>query len=208
VTASALDQFTIRVTWSTSSPAATGFTIDNGCPVGSCDPGATLTRTTGPATTADFTVTPGSYQCFRVQAFNGAGASAWSQYGCTTTPGLVLTGGHSWTDTGVDVAAGTELGLSASGTMTVDEGFPADPTGDQNCVPITVNPGTATAFVAPDLHCWALIARVGDGPPFEVDTRFTGIIPGSGRLYLVANGDSPSPYPGSWTVKIKKGGPA
>jgi Zn-dependent protease with chaperone function len=208
VTATAAGQFTIQVTWAENSPQVTGFNIDNGCPVGSCGPGATLAQTTGAVTTADFSVTPGSYQCFRVQAFNASGASGWSGYGCTSTPGLVLTGAPSWTDTRVDVTAGIELGLSASGTMTVDRGRQVDPSGDQACVPQATYPGANPPFVAPALHCWALIARIGNGPPFEIGATFTGIIRRTGRLYLGINGDSLTTYPGTWTVKIKKGGAA
>jgi Zn-dependent protease with chaperone function len=208
VTATVVDQFTIKVAWADSSTAATGFKIDNGCPVGSCDPGATLARTTGPVTTTNFTVTPGSYQCFRVQAFDSSGASAWSGYGCTSTPGFTLAGAHGWADTGVQVTAGIELGLSASGTMSVDSSRQVSPAGDQSCVPAVAYPAANPAFIAPDLHCWALIARIGDGPPFEIGTAFTSIIGQSGRLYLSVNGDSLATYPGSWTVKIKKGGAA
>jgi hypothetical protein len=134
--------------------------------------------------------------------------SGWSGYGCTSTPGLALTDAPTWADTGVDVTAGIELGLSASGTMTVDAGRQVDPSGDQSCIPDVAYPGASPPFVAPALHCWALIARIGDGPPFEIGTSFTGIISQAGRLYMRVNGDSATTYPGSWTVKIKKGGAA
>jgi hypothetical protein len=186
----------------------TGFNIDNGCPVGSCDPGATLARTTGPVTSTEFAVTPGSYQCFRVQAFDASGASAWSGYGCTSTPGLVLAGARAWADTGVNVTAGIKLGLSASGTISVDAGRHVDPSGDQSCTPDAAYPSANPPFIAPALHCWALIARIGNGPPFEIGTAFTSIISQAGRLYLSINGDSLTTYQGDWTVKIKKGGAA
>jgi hypothetical protein len=208
VTATALDQFTIEVAWVETSSLVTGFNIDNGCPVGSCDPGATLAQTTGPVTSTEFTVTPGSYQCFRVQALNSSGASGWSSFGCTSTPAFVLTGAPTWTDTGVTVTAGIELGLSASGTMSVDGDRQVDPSGDQSCIPDVTYPGASPPFAAPTLPCWSLIARIGSGPPFEIGTTFTGIISQSGNLYLRVNGDSPATYPGSWIVKIKKGGPA
>jgi Zn-dependent protease with chaperone function len=208
VSATAVGQFTIQVTWAESSPQVSGFNIDNGCPVGSCGPGATLAQTTGPVTSTEFTVTPGSYQCFRVRAFDASGASEWSGYGCTSTPPLVLTGGPDWTDTGVDVTAGIELGLSASGTMTVDGGLQVDPSGDQSCIPEATYPDANPPFIAPALHCWALIARIGYGSPFEIGATFTSIIGQTGRLYLVINGDSPTAYPGTWTVEIKKGGAA
>lgn len=207
VSAIAVNQYTIRVTWSDGSGTATGFNIDNGCPVGSCDPGATLATTTGPVNEVNFAVTPGAYQCFRVQAFNNAGTSAWSGYGCVTTPPLVIAGTSTWVDTGVDLTAGAELGLSASGTITVD-GRLMSPNGDQSCLPERTYPQANPPFVEPALNCWALIARVGNGTPFEVGARLTDILNMSGRLYLCVNGNNTTSYPGSWSVKIKKGGPA
>lgn len=86
VTAIADGQDQITVTWTQGSPAvATGFHVDNGCPPGSCGgTDATLTST-GTKTPASFAVTPGTYQCFRVQAVDSAGNSAWSGYRCTST---------------------------------------------------------------------------------------------------------------------------
>jgi hypothetical protein len=208
VTASAAGQITITVSWTENSASVTGFKIDNGCPVGSCDPGATLAQTVGSVTTTQFTVTPGSYQCFRVQAFNGSGTSHWSSYGCTSTPSLVLSGAHAWAATGVHVVAGIKLGVSASGTMTVDSDRQVGPAGDQSCTPDVTYPSANPPFMAPALPCWSLIARIGNGPPFEIGTTFTSIISQSGPLYLCINGDSLTAYPGSWTVDIKKGGAA
>jgi hypothetical protein len=92
--------------------------------------------------------------------------------------------------------------------MMVDGGRQVDPSGDQSCIPEVIYPAANPPFIAPALHCWALIARIGNGPPFEIGTTFTSIISQPGRLYLVINGDSATTYPGIWTVKIKKGGAA
>ena len=203
-----MNQFTIRVTWTDLSGAATGFNIDNGCPTGACDPGATLEMTTGPTTAADFTVTPGSYQCFRVQAVNGSATSDWSGYGCTSTPGFVLRGTRGWVDTGVDLPAGIRFGFKADGAMDVDSGRRVGPSGDPSCVPASTHPSANPPFIASNLHCWALIARIGAAAPFEVGARLTDITGNSGRLYLCINGDAYGTYPGSWTVSMKKGGEA
>lgn len=200
VTAVAEGQYTIQVTWTDASTGITGLNIDNGCPVGDsgCSPGATLAQTTGPVDSATFSVTPGTYQCFRVQAFNNAGTSPWSGYGCTSTPGLAVPGTQQWTNTGVTVAAGDTLGLTASGQITVSPTESVGPGGDPSCTP-------AQDYPAPALPCFSLIARIGTGAPFEVGTSAL-VTTGSGVLYLGINDDSFSGNSGSWTVNIKLGG--
>jgi hypothetical protein len=204
VTAVATSQYKIQVTWTEATADVTGFNLDNGCPVGSCDPGATLTQTTGPVDTATFTVTPGSYQCFRVQAVNKAGTSPWSSFGCISTPGLVLSGTQEWTNIKVTVPAGDELGISANGQITVSSTETVGPAGDPSCTPAQNYPGAA--FPAPSLPCYSLIARIGNGPPFEVGTSTLITNAASGVLFLGINDDSFSGNSGSWNVKIKLGG--
>jgi Zn-dependent protease with chaperone function len=205
VTATPNGQYAITVTWVTNASDATGFNIDNGCPPGSCQPGATLTQTTGVTTTASFTVTPGSYQCFRVQAFNSAGSSAWSSYGCTQTPGFTAQGTQSWTDTGVTVPAGIVLKITASGTVYVTSSYSVSPAGTQSCIPSTNYPGENPPFLAANLPCWSLIGRIGSGTPFEIGTSAT-ITTTAGPLYLSANDNSFADNSGSWLVDIKEGG--
>ena len=198
VAAVATGQYSIQVSWSDASAGITGFNVDNGCPVGSCDPGATLVQTTGPVDSTTFTVTPGTYQCFRVQAVDSAGNSPWSGYGCTSTPGLSVPATTQWTSTGVTVPAGDELGITASGTVTIGGGA-YGPDGDAACTP------KATFPLGTDAPCYALIARIGNGAPFAVGTSVL-ITPGAGVLYLGINDDSFSGNAGSWTARIKLGG--
>ena len=201
VAAVAAGQSAIQVNWSDASAGVTGFHVDNGCPVGSCDPGATLVQTTGLTDSTTFSVTPGTYQCFRVQAFNSAGDSPWSGYGCTSTPGLSVPATVEWTDTGVTVPAGDELGITASGQVTIGtDAF--GPAGEAGCTPAEQAPGDA--FPAPDAPCFSLIARIGNGAPFEVGTSVL-LTPGDGVLYLGINDDSFA-NAGSWTARIKLGG--
>ena len=89
VVATAQNQRTIRVSWTDTATDITGFTISNGCGTDGCNGGALNVRT-GPATAADITTTPGSYQCFYVQAINSAGASAPSGPGCISTPATAV----------------------------------------------------------------------------------------------------------------------
>ena len=204
VTAVATSQYTIQVTWTEPAAGIKGFNLDNGCPVGSCDPGATLVQTTGPVDTATFNVTPGSYQCFRVQAFNNAGTSPWSGYGCISTPGLVLSATQKWTNTKVTVPAGDEIGISADGQVTVSPTQTVGPAGNPSCTPAQNYPGKT--FPAPTLPCYSLIARIGDGTPFEVGTSTLITVAASGVLYLGINDNNVSGNSGSWNVKIKLGG--
>ncbi len=203
VTAVAAGQYKIQVTWADASTDVTGFHIDNGCPVGSCSPGATLAQTTGPVRSATFRVTPGTYQCFRVQAFNASGASSWSKYGCTSTQGLVVTGMQEWVNTGVTLAAGDALGITAYGLVNISPNLAVGAGGDQSCTPAQEYPGDA--FPAPNLHCWSLIARIGNATPFEVGSSVL-VTAGSGVLYLGINDDSFSGNGGGWAVNIKIGG--
>lgn len=204
VTAVATSQYKIQVTWTEATADVTGFNIDNGCPVGSCGPGATLAQTTGQVDSATFSVTPGSYQCFRVQAFNKAGASPWSGYGCISTPGLVLSATQEWTNTKVTVAAGDNIGITADGQISVSPTESVGPAGDPSCTPAQEYPGAA--FPAPDLPCWSLIARIGNGTPFEVGTSALITNAASGVLFLGINDNSFSGNSGSWNVNIKLGG--
>jgi Zn-dependent protease with chaperone function len=198
-------QYAIAVTWVNNATNATGFRIDNGCPVGSCAPGATLATTTGLTTKTTFTVTPGSYQCFRVQAFNSSGSSGWSSYGCTQTQGFVVPGTQSWADTGVTVPAGITLKITASGTVSVTSTYSVGPAGTQSCIPTSAYPGIKPPFLAPSLPCWSLVARIGNGAPFEVGSSVT-ITTTAGRLYLSVNDNNFTDNSGSWTADIKEGG--
>jgi hypothetical protein len=205
VAASSINEYTIRVSWTDGSKDVTGFNIDNGCPVGACgDHGATLAKTTGPITSTVFHVTPGTYQCFRVQAILKAGVSGWSGYGCATTPSLLISGTQAWTRTDVILVPGDQLNILAAGLMSVGSSSQVDPTGEPSCTP-AADDAAASSFPAPHLPCLSLIAEIGGGPPFEVGTSAV-VITGRGRLYLGVNASNFSGSSGSWTVNMKIGG--
>jgi hypothetical protein len=193
------------VTWTDGSAGITGFNLDNGCPVGSCQPGAPLNSTTGLVTSATFAVTPGTYQCFRVQAFNSQGVSAWAGWGCTSTPNFAVPGTQEWTDTGVMLNAGDALGITASGTVYIDPSYPQGPDGDPSCTPAANYSSQSSAFPAPNLACWSLVGRIGNGPPFEVGSS-ASLTTTAGELYLGVNDGDFSDNSGNWTVRIKIGG--
>jgi hypothetical protein len=52
----------------------------------------------------------------------------------------------------------------------------------------------------------SLIARIGNGPPFEVGTSALVTATRSGVLYVGINDDTFSGNSGSWNVNIKLGG--
>lgn len=161
---------------------------------------------TGPVTSADVTTTPGAYQCFFVQAFNGSGASAPGGPGYISTPGINIPGNREWTDTGVTVHSGAAVGISADGDIFVAAaGAPQPPGGNPGCTPAVSYAAHSAQFPAPHLPCWSLIGRIGHGRPFEVGTSIL-VTATTGRLYLGVNDSSASANNGIWAVKIKIGG--
>jgi Protein kinase domain len=205
VAATAVNQQTIKVTWADSATDITGFNVTNGCGTDGCSGGAINVRT-GRVTTAEITTSPGSYQCFYVQAFSNSGISTSRVPGCTSTPGINVPSNQEWTDTGVTVRSGAAIGISATGDVYLAAaGSSQAPGGDPSCKPAASYAAHSSQFPAPQLPCWSLIARIGNGQPFEVGTSIL-VTATTGRLYLGVNDDSFSGNTGIWAVKIKIGG--
>ena len=101
--------------------------------------------------------------------------------------------------------SGEQLGTTATGKVYIDPTYPQGPAGNPSCTPAADYAPASSTFPAPDLPCWSLIARIGNGPPFEVGTS-TLVTATSGRLYLGVNDGDFSDNSGSWTVNIKIGG--
>ena len=77
VTVTATSPTNIHVTWSDNATNETGYRITN----------SNNTVLLGAnATSFDWPTNPSTYQCLAVQAYNSAGASAWTAWACTTTP--------------------------------------------------------------------------------------------------------------------------
>lgn len=206
VAAAALGKYRIKVSWSDSAQKITGFNIDNGCPAGTCGGhGVTLAKTTGPVTSTVFRVTPGTYQCFRVQAIAKSGLSGWSGYGCASTPGLVISGTQAWIPTRVKLKSGDRLEIRAAGLLSIGSLTVRGAAGKPSCRPAVNDAATASSFPAPKLPCLSLIARIGHHRAFEVGTSAV-VIARPGRLYLGVNASDFSGSSGSWTVNIKIGG--
>jgi hypothetical protein len=205
VVATASGPYTIRVSWADKNASITGFNIGNGCGTSGCSGGAINIRT-GPVTAANITTTPGAYQCFYVQAVNSSGTSAWAGPGCISTPGINIPVNQKWTYTGVTVRSGAAIGITATGDAYLAAATSSQtPSGNPSCTPATSYAADSSGFPAPDLPCWSLIARIGNGQPFEVGTSIL-VTATTGRLYLGVNDDSVTGNTGIWPVKIKIGG--
>ena len=83
LTATAVDQHDIKLTWHDNSSNETGFEINNG--VTSRNTGLNSTNYTWGG------LAPGTYMCFKIRSYNSVGDSSWDPnvspwYVCTTTP--------------------------------------------------------------------------------------------------------------------------
>jgi hypothetical protein len=206
VMASPLSKYKIKVTWVNNLKHATGFHLDNGCPAGACGGhGATVAKTTGRVTSTIFRVTPGAYECFRVQALSKTTTTGWSSYGCTSTPSLNVYATQAWTRTHVILKSGDRLFIKANGQLSVGSSSLVFPSGKPSCTPTGNHSPNASNYPAPHLPCLSLIGRIGNNRPFEVGDSVS-LITRHGRLYLGVNGSTFSGSSGSWTVNIKIGG--
>jgi hypothetical protein len=88
----------------------------------------------------------------------------------------------------------------------VDPAYPQGPAGDPSCTPSVNYTAASSTFPAPHLPCWSLVARIGNGPVFEIGTSTLTTTTASGRLYLGVNDGDFSDNSGNWTVNIKIGG--
>jgi hypothetical protein len=111
-------------------------------------------------------------------------------------------GSQEWTDTGITVQAGQQLIITAAGEIYVGATSASEsPAGLPGCTPAASYPAQSAQFPAPSLTCWSLIARIGDGAPFEVGSS-AQLTATSGDLYLGVNGDSFAGNSGSWSATI------
>jgi len=151
-------------------------------------------------------VTPGAYECFRVQAVDRSKRSKWSRYACAQTPGLAVLGTQQWTDTGVSLSAGDRVNIRASGVFHPNPFDTETPAGNVTCTPAVNFASQANPpFPAPHAACWSLIGRIGNGPAFAVGDTAKFTASAAGRLYLGVNDYVFVVHSGSWTAKIEKG---
>lgn len=129
---------------------------------------------------------------------------------------IAVPGNRDWTDTGVDVAAGEQLAISATGEMEIShwkfagrDGFEwlVGPQGTYLYDTVVSD----KAFPLPaagrgPAPCYALIGRIGaDGAPFLVGRDYRAQAPASGRLFLGVNDFDVSDNSGGFSADIALG---
>jgi hypothetical protein len=113
---------------------------------------------------------------------------------------LKVTAGQVWTDTGVDVAAGETIRIRASGELTYAGAKSAAKPG-----------GMARGFkdmvrTVPvnSAGRGALIARIGEAPPFLAGDNWEGKVPITGRLFVGVNQAARESATGEYDVTIER----
>ena len=111
-----------------------------------------------------------------------------------------------WTPTGVTVAAGDTVQISAQGTMHLGDvealavmgpdGIPWGP------LCLAVEEGPSTNWIAPELDCWSLIARIGEGAPIAIGSQGEFVAETDGPLSLGVNDTYFPDNTGAWTAQI------
>ena len=107
-----------------------------------------------------------------------------------------------WTDTGLDIGAGSTVHIAASGTIKIAGSDPGKQPGGET-------PGTAPSvytatsdYTAPGFPCYSLIVRIGEGAVSEVAAGTTLKTDTAGRLYLGVNDNVFGDNSGSWQADI------
>jgi hypothetical protein len=142
---------------------------------------------------------PGTQQTFTLVVEDSQGNTAQDQVTITLgeTPEeegeqttISVQGNQPWTDTGLDLAPGSSVTITASGTIKIEPADPGKtPAGDPNC---TSPKGqkkdpTSKAWLTPGLTCWSLVGRIENGAPFQIGTGVSFPVQTKGRLYLGVN---------------------
>jgi DNA-binding winged helix-turn-helix (wHTH) protein len=143
----------------------------------------------------------------KLTSSNGTDEGTFFRNYTYTTPHLdpdatavYVPGNSGWLDTGEDVTAGSPLKLVGCGQVSINTaGGPAmRVVGDNTCR------GTLAALMpAPELPCFALIGRIGDGKPFLVGSSVNEIAEASGRLFLGVNDDNVTDNSGGFRVTVR-----
>jgi hypothetical protein len=111
---------------------------------------------------------------------------------------------QGWTATGVMVSAGTDVAISATGTIhfgqpPIDRMPPAGLPWGPQCEAIA---GPGAQWVVPGLDCYALIGRIGSGQPFVIGNGASIDAAADGELMLAANDDNFADNSGEWSATV------
>jgi hypothetical protein len=131
--------------------------------------------------------------------------SAWQTAANTKSPtskDITVSGDKQWIDTGMDVAAGDKLHITATGTVD----FPDKPgVGPQGAARDWKD--TLRALSVPNAGRGALVGQIGNDravTPFLVGADGTITVPAAGRLYLGVNQDAFSKPTGSFAAHVQR----
>jgi hypothetical protein len=142
------------------------------------------------------------------RALSASGTAGSTTQPSTQTVLVSVPARRAWTDTGINLAAGSKVSIVAGGTIYISREDPGmGPSGPAiYCKqPIRSQAQSSdSSFTAPGLPCWSLIGRVGAGTPFAVGDAKALSVASAGQLYLGVNdqigafGDNS----GSWTATV------
>jgi hypothetical protein len=111
---------------------------------------------------------------------------------------ITVPANSTWTDTGVRVARGQNIIVSANGEVFANPTLSCDPAGFAN------KPEWRKYSVIPAAPHVALIGKIGAaGPPFLVGRSFSGIADRDGELFLGVNDKDTSNNKGGFAVKLE-----
>ncbi|HEX3730248.1 MAG TPA: DUF6600 domain-containing protein [Opitutaceae bacterium] len=108
-----------------------------------------------------------------------------------------------WVNTNIDVAAGQQVMISASGRVGYGrrERDHVSPNGNPGLS--TYFDGRSEPFLAPNQMAESLIGRIGPfGAPFEVGSAASFVAPAGGRLFLSINDNNFTDNSGAWAVTV------
>jgi hypothetical protein len=114
---------------------------------------------------------------------------------------VTLRADQIWTTTGVVLRPGDSVTLSASGRIHFGPA-PIDSVAPSGVGRRCAQPIPGASFLAPELNCWSLIARIGSAAPFEVGNGTTMGVRAGGDLALGVNDDYRRDDSGAWTVVV------
>jgi hypothetical protein len=143
-----------------------------------------------------------------IRALSASGAGGSATQASPQTVLISVPARRAWTDTGIDLTAGSKVSIVAGGIIYISRNDPGmEPSGPPVFCkqPIRSQAHASDAsFTAPGLPCWSLIGRKGAGAPFAVGDAKGFSTRTGGRLYLGVNdqirafGDNS----GSWTATV------
>ena len=117
----------------------------------------------------------------------------------TSGTGIDVPGSSGWIPTGIFVKPGEVLTFSTTGQVQLSA----------DAEDVASAAGARSRRVAadgplPDAVAGALIAKVGDGPPFPIADAASATMPAAGQLFLGINDGRPADNTGSFRVTVKR----